>query len=553
MRCAGGSTFGSEKMVITIADAAGSIATIHRCCAMKPEYFLIAALILVSPAAATVIAAHGDGITISGTNAPSFIYMATGDATTILYDEANTTIKNQMRINSTGRLWLFGTEASLDSIYGREFNTTGTSYSMTINRTEVWNLAEGNYTLLFQFPGKNGVYDISHTSNPYIEKEELTTIYKECSKWVTTGCVPTVDVTNYAPSVTFAKLLDIAAYPQVDDIFIKDELMVRDPIFKVTNMYDTEDGDLYLGGVTNLAAGTRIDGYIDEQYYSIKNPPTFMHYTTKAAGNDPTKMRTWMMLFSRNAAINLNPSKTHIISIRYFESGLTTIPFTTYTREIIPTPIPTLERRYSITGNLLGYEINNTRPSASEISENATGQNIAASNYETVLADVRLGNRTIYQRDKVYLGEKNLNILPAIGWADPETGNWYLSYNEKTILIEQPIHFNADESKYWDKLGDWYQYDPKGDYSKAPIAFTLEKPRFVQLSNTTPLAVTTANTTPEPEPPTEYTPEPTPAVLPTPAPAEPQYPPGAMIVPLPHWLAWLAVFVAAGIATHKRF
>ena len=492
--------------------------------------------VAVFPAGAeTIILAHGDPLIYHGTNMPAYVTYDTR------YVEAellkNETLQKIQERVGTGRIWLFGRS---DNIYGREFTGYPTNYSFTINSSDIWHMEPGRYNFVLQFPGPNDQFDIYYYNNNSrgIEYQELRTIYSG---------IKAESVRGLQPAFVYDKMMDLSYKDEIDDVFIGMTLDLQEPTIRLKTAYTKENGDLYIAGETNLAKNDTLVGIIDEEKYTTPEYRKMFSYTTYVKGDSLTENRTFEMVFRKDLAPQLEAGKTHIIYVHFLEDGVSTIPFRKYHELVYPTVTPEIRSYYSITGELIGYEINTTRPAATPtpvISVEPTKE------YDTRIATVRDGNRDVSQHSEVYIGEKNLNIEPALGWYD-DYGFYWIRYcddpKDAAIKVVNPNHFTVDEETFSQKEGDWCQYLPGLEERVPPVAFTVKRNRFVTINtsfrigstvydnpvNATPTEIQTVETTyPIVEPTIEIT------MVPI---QTSEYPDGAVVVPVPWYLGVVAI------------
>lgn len=482
------------------------------------KVIVLLSLFMISPVAAVVsianplqqevnetnlnIAAHGDAWVYAGSDAP-------GDA-------------------ATGWLWLFGLN---DGIYGRPFDVSSGVYSVRIPADEVWSLETGVYHFYLQFAGQNQIREIE-----YNRLGELGSPWRN---------VENVSVKCFDPKTT-RQYLDTfrSANPTLDDVWLTgNRVRIEEPGIRINNQYETSKGNLYLDGITNLAAGDVLRGIIDEEEVHGTYKERLFTVDATVQGEDPTQYRSWQMEFTRDNIGELRQGQ-HNIGIHLPTGQVATTSFNVIMRVIPPTPTPIIEYAYSVTGVLLYQEINTTsRYNYTEAhAVNATVATTPRPSVTEAIPD-KLGNRTIAQGMAVYIGEDNLDIWPALGWANTSSGDYFIAHWNNTadyyalpsdvLLVEDPTDFDVD-NRFAGMEGEWYQwvgwYEPK-----TPVAFVVK--RLPQVYNVTieptapPIteAATTGSATPTPPPET---------TRPVPTKTEMQ-----VNIPLPWWVAVAALLI----------
>lgn len=473
------------------------------------------------------VVAHGDPINYLGSDAPS------GNAT-VQY-----------------RVWIFGTTEWIYS--DSQQGTNSTSYGVYVPVETVDTLDLGTYIIYVQFPGQNGQFDIS------FEDQTLKTIYK---------AIPDVDMAGYISPAIRDKFDQYLETDPVDDIVVKQELSVEDPSIRVKNMYTTEAGDLHMDLITNLMAGNKISAMIDEDVYNVPEYRKMMSDSSTVMGDSN---RSFSLDFTSKASEQL-PSGMHFITIHFLEDGRTTIPIERYSRYVPPTPTPVMEYYYDFSGEMLGYDINTTRPATMKKTPAPTQTPI---NYRTVLnvKRVDINNRSVEQRGYIYLGEENLDIYGTLGWMSTYRGDYgftvqYCEYGDvvddasKDILqIKDPHHFYVDPDIFRGKLGAWCQHQTDVIEEHPPIAFFVVPASSVYNTTTgdmeNGLADYTDNKTPaRPRnatkaltvPNVEDTIYVTPTEIPTPPPTPVPIPTTESIVlPIPAWITVAALLIGVVI------
>lgn len=352
------------------------------------------------------------------------------------------------------RVWIF---AGRDQFYGIDFTSNVNQCHIVIPDSMLNSLPEGSYPLYIQFQGPNRQFDVTYGKN------RLQTIYKAIPDATTLAVEPRM--------VQQAFDLMLATSP-VDDPVYKYTLEVQHPAIKVRNMYNMADGSLHIDLTTNLASGDPIWAIIDEETYQVPYYKEMMSYRTTVGG---IENRTFSLEFPRKVADQLTAG-THIISVHFQADGVTTIPFHRYERYVEPTPVPVVEKYYSFSGEMLGYDINTTPPAPSNVTIVPTYSPV----YETKLIETRLNNRTIGQRDVVYVGEKNLDVFGALGWQSSNTSGYYFQIqwcdgDGEVVTIKNPEHYDIDEETYRSRHGGWCQYNPNLNEKNPPVAFFVRR------------------------------------------------------------------------------
>jgi hypothetical protein len=443
--------------------------------------------------------------------------------------------------SASPRAWLFG---NLDSMYSIDTTLYNGYYTVNIPDEQIDALDVGSYTLYIQFPGNNGLFDIDYVNNT------LISVYR---------AIPSVDTHGFQPSMVKATFDEMSAKRPYDDVVIRHTVFVEEPYLKVLNMFTKENGDLHLDLTTNLREGSDIYAIIDEELYTTKEMIAMMSVKTKVYGTNTHRLS---LDFPYTIAEQL-VSGHHVIYIHFQKEGVTTIPFERWLDTVIPTPAPTYKAYYNFNGEMIGYEVNITRPYV------ATPTQTLPPVFETVLVQSRVNknNRTIEQRGTVYIGEKNLDVLGTLGWrSDYKNDYLYLlrycdSYTEDInsadiIPVKDPRHFFVDPEIFGDRIGGWCQYKAGLEEDDPPVAFFVEQAYGVynfttnqlenplltfdvknsSFANTTTASADELNVT--------ITMVPTTAATPIPVPTT-----EAIVVALPWWIGILAV---VGVVLWKK-
>lgn len=394
---------------------------------MSRLILVLAALLLVTvPVVAgnTIVLAHGDNLDFYGYDTPT-------------------------NVSEPVRVWIFAGRANL---YGIEFMTNVDQFHIVIPDAVLNSLPEGSYAMYVQFPGQNHQFDI------YYEKNHLRTIYK---------AIQDIDISSVTPDMVQKDFDHFSGIPTVDDVVQKYTLDIQHPEVRLRNMYTTSKGKLHMDFTTNLATGDEIRAIIDEEKYQVPVYAEMMSYRTIVSG---VENRTFSVEFNRDVADQLTTG-THIISIKFLSDGVTTIPFHRYERYVEPTPTPVIEHYYDFSGEMIGFDVNTTAP----VESNITIVPTVTKTHETKLIETRLNNRTIGQRDIVYVGEKNLDVWGALGWEDEEVGyNFQVRWCDgdgEIVTIKDPHHYDISEDIYRSRHGGWCQYNSNLEEKNPSVAF----------------------------------------------------------------------------------
>ncbi len=423
---------------------------------------------LVQPSSAAQLSvAYGDSLHYTANDAPYFI--------TILGSQlgygsnATDLIESQSPGSRIGQMWVFG---SSDYLLAIPFAVDGSTYTISIDKNTIANLPEGNYDMYLQFPGKSGALSFS---------------YNEASKKFTSPLVAmnSIDAAGLTPGLIKETFLSLKNDPATTDLFTYDSLTIENPKITITHNYNYDSTrDMGLSGTTNMAAGDTITAIIDpDKYAAIPEYAEIMSASCIVTGNE-SSFRDWSLKFHGYAASNLTHSTQHTIAIYLNNDIVYTVPFSLGSNIVQPTPPP--EQDYYF---MINHTYNNTPP-ATSVNITRLGENTT---YQTTLSTLRLGCRTIMNRDTIYIGETNLNIYGTLGWPDFNDGNWYAQYCDayapsdygRVIKILNPKHFNVTQDIFKNDYGAWCQYSTyESGKDKQPIAFIV-KPNPVDLTTVT--------------------------------------------------------------------
>lgn len=166
--------------------------------------------------------------------------------------------------NGSYQVWILGRTSG---IYANQ--------NHTITKEQIASLEGGNYNLVFQYSGKNTIYDATCDS-------------KDCKALIPGlyGKEP-VEIYGYQPSVVYAKLKEMLV--GTDDILDEYDLQVDNPYITIHQADEIEyitHSALNVRGYTNVAAGTNITVSLDEKNAYYKDIPK-MQINTNAVRTSP--------------------------------------------------------------------------------------------------------------------------------------------------------------------------------------------------------------------------------------------------------------------------
>ena len=495
---------------------------------------------ITAPASAAQIGvAYGDALNFSDSNAPYYIVIPSSSVVGDL-SNLNTTAGSAANDASANcQAWLFGNQAYLNPI---PFTSHLSYYTIEIPADTIQTLPSGDYNMYLQFPGKTGVMSLQYNlatkqiGSPFTNFEPVSLV----------GLTPRLAEDAFVMTQDSTK--------NYGDTFYKIPVTIGKPSLSIQSNYILPNGDLYIGGVTNLAKGDRISGTIDPDVYVSPEYHTMMTTITVAVGNE-SGSRQWSMVFPQYLSEQLTNGH-HEINIDLGQDVSYTVPFSRWQDPVTPTPTPEIRNVYAVNGEWMGQIVNTTAPAPTPTPEPTI--NVT---YETVLAKVRLNNRTVDNRGDVYIGERNLDVSGAVGWMQP-SGAWiiqycdYYGYNDwnKTITISDPKHFDITKDLFQNDYGAWCQYSPaEAGAVHQPVAFfvktdlpyvtpTVTPNQTIAINNTVNITPTedVLNVTVTPTEIPNYTLAPTP-VMPMAS--------DTIVVPLPWWIAIVAV---AGVVLWRK-
>lgn len=379
--------------------------------------------------------------------------------------------------STTFKVWVFGYH---DDIYTGELRSDGYNFSVVIPSGIIESLDNGDYKMFVQFAGDNNMLDMNYASG------KITSIYKS---------VPDMDVSAFSSTKKFEAFNSMRQKNPIDDVFIEYQLVVEDPSIVVENMYTNGEWALHIDAKTNLNTGNKIVAVIDEDQYGKGEFSTLMTNISVVTSNGA--YNTFWLEFPHEAANQLT-SGGHVITLHFLEEGVMGIPFDRHTEIVPPTPTPELRHYYDFTGDELGYWVNTTRPAPTP-----TVVISAKPTPVTVLAPIHINNRTISQREEIYVGERNLDVLGTLGWQDQDSAGYdfkimYCDGDETVVTVKKPTHFDVDYETFGTRLGAWCQYSGF-DEKNPPIAFIVKSPNGVNLTDpyyvptTVPTAIIPSN------------------------------------------------------------
>jgi len=438
----------------------------------------------------TINLAQGGNITFYSEDAQYFITVRGSDVFLNQSAIALTPLMTAYDTNKTGYAWMFG---PYDSKFPIPFTLQHNVYWFDLKPEDTVRMRSGLYTVYLQVPGPSGIYGISYNAinnsfdSPFAH-------------------VPSYPLTALDPhSEHDAFVAAMNTFPS-DEYWLNLTIDLEPPEVIVKDNYIDGEGNLYLGGTTNLAAGEPISATIDSSIYNnsqfyykytdytsqrMTNHDFMTTYSTVQSGTYTE--RQWGLEFFQNRSENL-PSGHHTISINLPDSVQTTIPFFRWSKPVTPIPTPQIQDYYAVDGSFYAYgsDVNTSPPEYPQeyptpaicpvVTPEPTLLYTSGPIYETVLPNTT-DNRTIPQMGTIYVGEKNLDISLAIGWPSKDTGDYTVQYCDsinvtgegQTVTISNPYHVNIDNSNFGGYNGAWCHYDSWATTDMAePVAFYVE-------------------------------------------------------------------------------
>ena len=500
--------------------------------------------ILCAPALATsgqtIIYAIGDNMFIVGNDAPIQIVIPNArnmDAATLslLTAKAN-------NASYSGTLWVF----TDNKVWTYPFITNGSAYNITVPAEVISDMHFKRYTYSLQFSGSDQRMDIVYDS----DLKEIGSNIRSISN---------TSILGLSGDLIYEKFQQYRTDNYIQDVYLDGIIDSQYPSIQVTDEYDKGNGDLYIGGTTNLAPGDLLVGIVNGNGssgfdYYIKD----MVRTSIASGDNSSQLRKWAFVFPQELS-GLLPKGTNFVYINY--GGVeTTVPFDVADISVVPTPTPTPKPIYSVTGNLIGI-VNSVAPDVTPTPV------VVTQTPEINFTETPLGNRSVGQRETVYVGERNINIMRAIGWLDQKTAQYYLNYcggpDLYTVVVNNPNSYYFDPKIFANRTGLWCQYTP--DYTdKDPIVAIIVKQAPVIKSNLTTASATSINIMSDNVSVTQLNGSavsttiaiPTPVLPPTPSPTPTsEYPEGTVDLtksPLDPKLGILAIGIVILLLRYKR-
>ncbi len=492
----------------------------------------------------TILYAVGDQMSIIGYDAPLQIIIP--NAGTLSSNEIACITENSLSRSYNGTLWVFCD----NQVLTYPFVTDGSSYNITVPSYILSKLKTRVYTYSLQFAGMDQRMDVIYDPN----LQEIGTNIRS---------IPNISTAGLSGDVIYQKFITYRSDNYVEDVYLDGQIDAEAPSIKLTDIYDLGNGDLYVGGTTDLSFNQTITGIINGDMPATSTLPYYnnMIRTSGVYGTNSSQPRVWSFEFPQNLT-GLLPVGQNDVYVSYLGNGYTTVPFTILDTSVTPTPTPTPVPIYSVTGNLVGFQGVNT------VNPNPT---VTPTPTPTINIDrnvTPLGNRTIHQMDNVYVGETNVNILDAIGWADPISNAYTIQYcggyPPYVADIATPKSYYFDPSIYANRLGEWCQYEPSENPAQDPYieAFNV----LADPINTTPQStlsnITTTSNHSSPIPtstlstnvgvtPTPVTYNQTGVAL-TPTETINPYPTNSVILPLPIWIPIISLITVSYILIRSR-
>jgi hypothetical protein len=163
--------------------------------------------------------------------------LARGDSLLIPFDDTPWTI------------WIFA-KGGTDHIYDAQNSIlyNGTMY-FQINSTVSESFDPGEYIIMKQYPGRNGIKEVSYAQRynySNFSNEYLVSPFKG---------VPDVDINGLSPANVLSKVQEISKTS--DDRLVYDTLIVEDPLTVVKSV-DRDWNNIYLYGTSNLQVNSTI-------------------------------------------------------------------------------------------------------------------------------------------------------------------------------------------------------------------------------------------------------------------------------------------------------
>jgi hypothetical protein len=403
--------------------------------------------------------AYGYNLSFSDSNAPYYIVIPSSQ---VIGDLSNlNTTADATANNSTAKCqaWLFGEHTYITPV---PFTTHMSYYTVEIPASVIQSMPEGDYNMYLQFPGQTGVMSLQYNAGV----KQLGSPFRNYEPVSLVGLTPRLAEDAFVRAQQ--------GTTDYGDTFYKVPVTIGKPSIVVTDNYVLHNGDLYIGGTTNLAKGDYVSGTIDPDIYVSPNYHRMMTDLTVVTG-DANDYRNWHLEYSQNLSSQL-PIGHHEVIVDLGQDVKYSVPFQKWQDPVTPTPTPEIRDIYGINGEWMGRKVNTTAPT-----ETPTPTPTVNQTYETVLMKFRLNNRTVDNRGDVYIGEKNLDIRGAIGWMQPN-GDWMIQYCDyygndwnKTIVIPDPKHFDISKDTFLNDYGAWCQYSPfEAGKARQPVAFWVK-------------------------------------------------------------------------------
>jgi hypothetical protein len=256
--------------------------------------------------------------------------LARGDTITI-----NTGYQNS-------NVWVFSNNG-LDHLYDipltRFVNNTG---YVDINSTQTSAFDPGQYTVVIQSIGDNGIKEVSYLEKynaSLMKNEYLVSPFKD---------VKDVDINGLQPHDVMEKLIEMR--DGTDDVLTFSNLTVEEPLTALTGLDQITDTQVFVFGVSNLKVGTPMkiiwdsDRLVSQQDYRLNT------YTSEVYAWDNSSQRRW------NATLNVSiqdlPVGKHWVDI--IANGKTTrVAYDASERWDNQTPPPPQKIRYLSSGVII--------------------------------------------------------------------------------------------------------------------------------------------------------------------------------------------------------
>lgn len=152
--------------------------------------------------------------------------------------------------------WLFGpVYEPAPLMYGLHNDPNS---STILNESMSQSLTPGDYNILIQSAGNNSVREVYYESGVTANGTPWKNLDSPWKK------VKAVSVDGLMPQMVMQRLLKLGNDTEFsDDKFLNFSMSVQDPMIRITDVYETDNDELYIHGLTNAPSGSNVTLILD--------------------------------------------------------------------------------------------------------------------------------------------------------------------------------------------------------------------------------------------------------------------------------------------------